>query len=380
MYRHVLLPGRTVDRRQIAGGGDEDSDGPKVWGVESSRMFGMGVEKVTRVRVGLIGCGGISRAHVPGYRELRDAGEVVAVADVDRARAEERARELGCGSVYADYQEVLARSDVDAVDICLPHFLHAPVALAAIAAGKHVLVEKPIAVRLDEAEAMVSAADRAGVILQVGHNERFEPQYQTMKEVLKERALGQVFSVRADHNQNVVLPPTHWLRDNASAGGGVVIGSAIHRLDLLRWLFGEPEDVFQVQTYLRDRLDGEVAAITSLHFPGGIIAEVTSNWAVRHSPWNELLWIAGSEGSMHNIGGVHLDSARRPECARGFVRLDGPAAGRGISFIEEIRQFIQCARTGQRPLVDGAEGVSTLRLVLAAYRSAELGRPVRLAD
>ena len=117
------------------------------------------------LRVGLIGCGGISRAHAAGYRLNRDVARVVAVCDARRDEAVARAEELGAEAVYDDYRHLLAARGgdaVDAVDICLPHHLHAEVAIAATRASKHVLVEKPIANTLAEAQAMVEAAQAAG--------------------------------------------------------------------------------------------------------------------------------------------------------------------------------------------------------------------------
>src|ERR1051326_4148671 len=120
---------------------------------------------MAKVRVGIIGCGDISKSHLAGWQATPD-GEVVACCDSDEARARERAAASGA-DVYTDWKELLKRADVDAVDICLPHYLHAPATLDASAAGKHVLVEKPIGCTLGEAQEMILACRSAGVKLMV---------------------------------------------------------------------------------------------------------------------------------------------------------------------------------------------------------------------
>ncbi len=325
------------------------------------------------VRIGLIGAGGIAGAHARGYRALAAEGlcRVTAVADALPEAAARRAGELEAAHTFSDYHDLLALSgpdSPDAVDICLPHDLHTEVALAACASGKHVLVEKPIATTLQDARAMILAARAAGVVLQVGHNERFDPQYQEMKRLVDTGALGEVFAARADHNQDLRLPEGHWLRSAQRSGGGVVIGSGIHRLDLLRWFLGDVAEVHQVQVTRPERLEPEAAAFTTLRLHSGAIAELSSNWAVRRFPWYEMMWLYGSHGSVHNIGGVHLDDGH------GDVRrLSVPERD---SFTEEIRHFLTCVTTGATPLVNGEEGLRALALCLAGYRSAAEGRPV----
>ncbi len=329
------------------------------------------------IRLGLIGAGGIAGAHARGYRQLAAEGlvQVTAVCDGVADAARRRAQELSAPHTCSDYRDLLSL-DVDAVDICLPHDLHAEVALAAIARGKHALVEKPLATTLEDAQRMVRAARAAGVVLQVGHNERFDPQYQEMKRLLGEGVLGEVFAARADHNQHLRLPEGHWLRSAARSGGGALVGSGIHRVDLLRWFLGEVTEVYSVQRTLPDRLEGEAAALTTLRFGTGAIATLSTNWAVRRAPWYELMWLYGTRGSVHNVGGLHLDSEDRRDCDAGFVQVPLGAAD---SFTEEIRHFLHAVVTGTTPLTSGEEGVLTLAVCLAAYRSAECGQPVSVA-
>src|SRR5437588_10574935 len=131
------------------------------------------IERMEPIRVGLIGCGNISAKHAQGYSALQDLLQVVAVCDSNEAAARTCGTELGAGHVFTDHRALLEADLVDAVDVCLPHHLHAPVTIDCLEAGLHVLVEKPIATTLDEADRMVDAAQHAGKILMVGHNERY---------------------------------------------------------------------------------------------------------------------------------------------------------------------------------------------------------------
>jgi len=326
-----------------------------------------------RIRVGLIGCGGISLAHARGYLQSPNLFEVVACCDERKELAEERAQQLGAKFVTTDYHDLLSRDDIDAVDICLPHHLHAEVTITAAEAGKHVLVEKPIATTLAEADAMIAAARNAGVVLMVAHNERFMPVYQKAKELVAQGVLGRIFLARADHNQFVRAEPHSWLRRKATAGGGVLIGSGIHRVDLLRWLVGEIVRVFHQQRLVPERFSDEVeaASVTVLEFENGAIGELTCNWSAYgapSAPWYELLWLYGTDGSFHNVGGLFVASEKLPESQGKHIPVPVEESD---SFVNEIRHFGECLKEGKTPLTSGEEGRKSLAVVLAAYQSAE---------
>ncbi|MCS7191466.1 MAG: Gfo/Idh/MocA family oxidoreductase [Armatimonadetes bacterium] len=326
-----------------------------------------------RIRIGLIGCGGISRAHARGYLQSPELFEVVACCDERKEMAEERAKQLNAKFVTTDYREVIARDDIDAVDICLPHHLHAEVTIAAARSGKHVLVEKPIANTLEEADAMIEAAKRAGVILMVAHNERYMPVYRKAKELVEQGFLGRIFLARADHNQFVRISQNYWLWRKETAGGGVLIGSGIHRVDILRWLIGEIVKVWHRQVILPECFSNEVeaASVTIFEFANGAIGELTCNWSVYaapSSPWYELLWLYGTEGSLHNVSGLHVASEKIPEWQGKFVQIPLPEED---SFVNEIRHFGECIKEGKTPLTSGEEGRKSLAVVIAAYEAAE---------
>lgn len=321
------------------------------------------------IKIGIIGCGGISNAHARGYKNLPKLLKVTATCDMIEANASERAQQLGADKIYTDYEKMLKEADIDAVDICLPHDLHAAVSIAASEAGKHVFVEKPIAISLEEADDMIAAAKKVGTTLMVGLNERYDPAHQRIKQMIDDGILGRLLCIRIDHNQNVNMPDGHWIRSREKLGGGVLIGSGIHRVDLLRWFGGEVTHVANFQVEQPDRMEGEVAVVMSAGFESGCIGEVTAIWAVRKAPWYEGAWVYGTEGSVYRINGLFWDGAD------GYVQLDVPEAD---SFVEELRHFGQCILQQKTPLTSGEEARRSLEVVLAAYRSADTSEIIKL--
>jgi len=321
------------------------------------------------IRIGIIGCGGISRAHARGYQNLTDLFQVTATCDVVESNAIERGQQLGAKNIYTDYKKMLKEADIDAVDICLPHDIHAEVAISALESGKHVIVEKPIATTLAKADDMVSTANKTGLTLMVALNERYDPVHQHIKKMIDDGTLGELLCIRIDHNQNVIMPEGHWIRSRQRLGGGVLIGSGIHRVDLLRWFGGEVKKVANFWVKQPERMEGEIAVVMNALFESGCIGEVTALWAVRKAPWYEGVWVYGTNGSVYRINGLFWDS---PD---GYVKVDVPEAD---SFTEELRHFGHCIVNGQKPLTNGEEAKRSLEVVLAAYRSAETGQVVEL--
>jgi len=321
------------------------------------------------IKIGIIGCGGISRAHARGYKNLTELFQVTATCDVIEANAADRGRELNAKHIYSDYRKMLKEGDIDAVDICLPHDIHGVISIAAMEAGKHVIVEKPIATTLEEADSMVCAAKKTGMTLMVALNQRYDPIHEKIKQMIDQGALGKLLCIRIDHNQNVSLPEGHWIRSREKLGGGVLIGSGIHRVDLLRWFGGEIKKVANFWAKQPERMEGEVAVVMNTMFESGCIGEVTALWAVRKAPWYEGVWVYGTAGSVYRINGLFWDS---PE---GYIKVDVPEAD---SFTEELRHFGHCILNGNKPLTNGEEARRSLEVVLAAYRSAESGQVIEL--
>ena len=333
-----------------------------------------------RVRIGLIGAGGISRAHIPGFLACRDRAEVTAIADPNDEAARRAQQALGGGALYGDWRALLERADVDAVDICLPHDLHEPVAVAAAERGKHVLVEKPIARTLAEADAMLAAAERAGVILMVCHDRRYHPAFVRIKELLDAGAIGRPLLFRLDHNQEIRLTPDHWIFQKERLGGGAIVSCLTHQFDLLRWYGGDVAQVGCLSLTEPERMEGEIVGVVPLRFASGALGDAVLNWHVRGTLptlpgglWYELVWLSGTGGNLHNLHGLHLLRHDRGE--EGYAAVAVPE---GSGHVGAIAHFVDCVREGRTPLTDGYEGRAALELAVAAYASEASGRFVDL--
>ncbi|MFN8470418.1 MAG: Gfo/Idh/MocA family oxidoreductase [Caldilineaceae bacterium] len=205
------------------------------------------------VRIGMIGYGGIGRVHAMGYRSLpyhyglpASSIQLVGVATTRPQTAQAAAAEIGCEYWTDDYRQLLAQPDVEAVDICVPNHMHAEIVKAAAAAGKHIYCEKPLAMDVAEAKAMVAAVQAAGVITQMTFNFRFVPAVLRAQQLVREGFLGRIFSFRGRYYRSSYIDPQKpltWRQRKAIAGGGALFDIGSHILDLLYSLLGPYEAV-----------------------------------------------------------------------------------------------------------------------------------------
>jgi predicted dehydrogenase len=199
------------------------------------RRCGIAAESVERVRYALVGCGVMGRQHA-WYAYGDPASEVVRYVDADLGRARDLAARYG-GAATAEYRAALDDPDVQGVILTVPYALHAPLAVQALAAGKHVMVEKPIARTLTDADALIAAAEAAGRVLFVAHVLRFKPALRRVKRLLDAGTLGVPVFARYHHEHRPDQRERGWLA--APEAGGVFVTGAVHHADLLRWWLGE---------------------------------------------------------------------------------------------------------------------------------------------
>jgi predicted dehydrogenase len=352
------------------------------------------------LRIALIGAGNIASHHLPAYLEHRDRVRLVAVCDLDEAAAPRRAAEAGLTQVYGDAERMLRDAAIDAVDICATPDQHAPLALAAIEAGKHVLVEKPFARTLAECRELVEAAERAGVTLMVAQNQRFLPTHQAARAVIASGELGEIRAARTDSIQHWAgfVGAGHWQYDGARAGGGAVIGVGVHRLDLMRFLVGEVRRVSAtVLTTSPQFVNGaEEYAAATLEFENGALGQAFATVSAFRTPWSELLLVFGERGTIHACpapGNMRSRAFVASECRsdpvtgwadqfHGFEPIDvaAEALPSESGQTNEILHFASCCLTGAEPLSSGRDNLGTVKLVEGIYESARTGVPVDLAD
>lgn len=343
------------------------------------------------IRVAILGCGKIARLHALGYQSAGPMAKVVACCDeYDQGLAEQMAAPFHA-DVLTHWEEVVARTDIDALSICLPPYQHAAIAKAAAAAGKHILVEKPMGMNLAESRAMVDAAEAAGVILMVGQNQRFQPEHVKIKELLDRSAIGKIVALRFDCNQFVkhMYPPDSWIFDRTLSGGGMVAQTAVHKIDLMRHFFGEITEVaaFQGYTGLNPGYQpggNEDIVAFLMTFANGIVGEAFYLFGAYKTPiptmTSELTIFYGDKGVIHNVLGWYIYSTEIPEYSGGLTKLEIPTYPYSDSVNAEIHHFLSCIQDGTEPITSGRDNLGTMAVVEAIYRAAETKSVVNVAS
>jgi predicted dehydrogenase len=325
------------------------------------------------IGVALVGAGWAGNRHAIAYRALPDRGRIVAVVDTRRAVAEGRAREWDAPFATDDLAAALARPDVRAVDICLPHALHAEAAEAALAAGKHVLVEKPFATSLDEADAMIAAAARARRVLMVAENARYDPVYLRMAEAIFSGAIGAPFLCRIsrDHHMHDALRERPWFFTDPT--GGIMWSGGIHDIETVRMLMGDAP-FREVYAAAARKTLGEMAtddtSVGLFRMAGGGVAVLSESFST-HAPRGERIRVEvfGPDGSLMTDGDGTVT----------IVAPDSMHAERiphEDIFTAEIRHFLDCIHAGDEPATAAWAMRPGLAAILAAQASMAVAAPV----
>jgi len=335
------------------------------------------------VRFALVGCGKVTeRVALPQLSRCAQA-EVGALVDVDRACAERLADQFGIDRrrIWTDWRRMLREADIDAVGVNVPNVLHQEVTVAALEAKKHVMVEKPMAMTLAEADAMIAAAKASGRCLMVEHAQRFDPANEAAHALLRSGRLGTLRHLRGRIGH---AGPEHWsgrdptwFTDPAQSGGGALMDVGIHMVDLVRWLSGkEVARICATAATLEKRIAVEDNAACVLEFADGTLGSVEASWTTR--PYQVTMDFYGERGRLHTeFGAAHPVTAQ----------LGGAGGDPNKPMEEEVRpeagaasrpdgayaHLTTCILRGITPEPSGAEGRATLAVVLAAYESIRTG-------
>jgi predicted dehydrogenase len=334
-------------------------------------------EEDMAIKVGLIGCGGITKVHIKGYLNIPQKIQITAVSDVVTENAQARAREVGGAAIYSDYHEMLANEDIDAVDICLPHHLHKDAIVAAARAKKHILCEKPLCLTIAEAKAVQQAIAENGVTLMCAHNQLTIPAVATARQLLQENLLGQIYEIRTTDSFYHTFDPNSigWRGQRSLIGGGELIDTGYHPTYLLLYLAGsEPVEVTAMLSKHRlTFMDGEDSAQVLVRFANGVVGNIVTGWAYEPAPITEKFSIVAEKGSMYSYGSDLFYKLRGEEVQK--IELPGIN-----TFMAEIEDFANCLIEGHRPVNTEIEGINVLKVILGAYKSVEEKRTIILTD
>lgn len=330
------------------------------------------------VRIAVVGGGNVAQvAHLPVYRNHPDVA-LVALVEEDPVKRRNLARRYGFEKSYDDLTRMLAKEDIDAVDICTPNYLHAPMAIAALRAGCHVLCEKPLARNATEARRMVETASKRKKILMVAMNNRFRQDVEILQKFIKRGELGDVQIVKAGWRRMAQdWGGRQWFTDESKAGGGVLLDLGIPKMDLAMWIAGlkKPTRVTCNVFGSVGRGGVEESACAMVNFAGGacLILEVT--WNLRESRDDTYFQVFGSKGAA-NLHPLKIHKAMHGQLVNVTPSLDGRRNTYKESYKKEIEHFVECIQKRRSPRTTGREALGVLKILDAMYESASTGREV----
>lgn len=340
------------------------------------------------VRFGLVGSGTISAQHVEAIRAV-DGAELVAVESSSIAHARAAGERWGVPWT-TDLIELLSRDDVDAIAICTPSGLHAQEALAALRHGKHVVVEKPLALSVADADAVIAEGHRASRLVATISQRRFEPVMQALRAAVLAGAFGRIALIIGEglyHRPQSYYDSAAW-RGTLAMDGGVLMNQAIHMVDLVRWIGGPVASVAGHVATLGHEMEAEDTATVSLRFSDGALGAIVATTCAEPGFAQELS-VYGDRGHVRIVGKTAVDWAPAFEAASSVPAPDSSSvwAGSlapptwGTDATGHIRQYadvIAAIREGRAPAVTGEDGRDAVEIVTAAYDADRSGRAVTL--
>jgi predicted dehydrogenase len=340
---------------------------------------------MTHINFGIIGCGMIGKVHAEAIGSIEGA-RLAAVCGRDAARTGEFAARFGAAA-YTDYDAFLAHPGLQVVNICTPSGQHAEQGIRAAAAGRHVLVEKPIEISLERADALIEACDRAGVKLGVIFQSRFLPAVARIRQAIEQGRLGRLMigdAIVKWYRAPEYYAPGSWHGSMSLDGGGALINQAIHTVDLLRWLMGPVESAFAMKAALRyPHIEGEDTLVGTVRFASGALGVIQAATSARPG-FKRRIEISGEAGTVILDGdtiGAWAVEGESADAAGGEQITDGssnPAAISNEGHRRQIEDMMIAVRDNRVPMIDGREGRTSLEVVCALYESARSGRIIVL--
>ena len=337
------------------------------------------------LKVGLVGAGFVGDIHAYSFQNFVKDAEIVAVAAPQSA--DKFAKERGIPYAFSDYREMLKMPDLDMISIGIPNDLHCQVTVDAAKAGKHVICEKPLCVTLEEADVMIDACRKAGVLLLYAEELLFAPKYVRAKVLVDEGAVGTPFLVKQSEEHSG--PHMPWFWDVNRSGGGVLLDMGCHSIEYTRWVLGKPK-VKSVTAYMdtfvhKERTKGEDHAFTIIEYEGNKVAMIEDSWA-KGGGVDDRAEIYGDKG--HTRADLLRGSSLLTYSEEGYgYAVEKAGTTRGYTFTmfeeawnygfpQEMQHFVNCALGRETPLETGEDGREVLKIIYAAYQSAGEGRKI----
>jgi predicted dehydrogenase len=332
------------------------------------------------LKIGLVGVGAAAQVnHIPTLKRLEGA-ELVVLCDRDPEKAARVAQKFGVPRTVGRFDDLLVDEELDAIDICTPNYLHRPMAVAALEAGKHVLVERPLARSAEEAEVMVKAAKKAERMLMCGVQHRFRPDSQILKKFMDKQELGKVFFAKTGWLRlRTEWDSDEWRRQKRESGGGVIMDLGFQMLDLALWMLGKAKPVSVTASVHRhdgtEEVEDSATAFIRLDDGATLTLEVT--WGLLMEKDFAYLNLFGSGGAAL-LNPLRLHKGMHGSLVNVTPAVESPRNQYKQSIEAEIAHFCDCLRKGVTPQGSGEELLPVMELIDAIYRSASQAKEVKL--
>ena len=342
-----------------------------------------------KVKVAILGAGFISDIHAESYQRFVPEAEIVAVYARDAGKVKTFAEQHQIPQWYTDLDAIIKDSGCDVIDICLPNFLHHKAVLKAAAAGKHIIIEKPLAVTLEEADEMIAACKNAGVKLMYAEELCFAPKYERVRQMVNEGAIGDLFMLKQSEKHSG--PHSDWFYDVNLSGGGVLMDMGCHAIQWFRWMLKNTKvkSVYaSMSTVLhKERTKGEDNSVVIIEFENGVTAVAENSWA-KHGGMDDKSELYGTGGVIYAdlfMGNASIAYSKSGygyalEKADTTVGWTFPIFEEAFNqgYPHELKHFIECVQQNKQPLVSGEDGRAVLEIIYAAYASAAEGKKIML--
>lgn len=344
---------------------------------------------MSRTKVAILGAGFISDIHIECYHRFVPEAEVIGVYARNADKVKAFAEKHHVPKWYTDIDDIINESRCDIIDICLPNFLHAEAAIKAAKAGKQIIIEKPLAVTLEEADAMIDACKKAGVRLMYAEELCFAPKYERVRHMVKEGAVGEVFMLKQSEKHSG--PHSDWFYDINLSGGGVLMDMGCHAFQWFRWMLNNAKAVSvyaSMSTVLhKGRTKGEDNSVVIIEFENGVTAVAENSWA-KHGGMDDKSEVYGLGGVVY--ADLFMGNSAISYSKNGYgYAMEKADTTVGWSFTvfeeafnqgypHELQHFVDCVRNNKEPLVTGEDGRVVMELLYAAYASAGQGKKIML--
>jgi predicted dehydrogenase len=345
---------------------------------------------MSQTPVALLGAGFIADIHAESYHRFVPDARVTAVYSRTDARARAFAERHHIPRWFTDVDRLIAEAECEIVDVCVPNRLHHRAVLAAAAAGKHVIIEKPFAMTLEEADEMIDACRRADRKLMYAEELCFAPKYERVRKLVGEGAVGDIYMMKQLEKHSG--PHSDWFYDVAQSGGGALMDMGCHAFAWFRWMLGGKPRVRSVWATMQTVLHGarttaEDNSVAVVEFEGGAIGLAEDSWA-KPGGMDDRIEVYGTGGYIE--ADLFRGNAALTYSDRGYgYALEKAGSTQGWTFTifeevfnqgypHELQHFVQCVRDDSTPLVTGEDGRAVLEMLYAAYASARTGAKIAL--